>query len=678
MTPSPPQGITWDDRKSQSQAALPQIAPTSATPGTPLDASHPAIVWDDNSPPTPPPSGTVGDVFKGAGKGFLSTVSHVTDLGQRMAGVPKEKRILSNPIVQQDTTPSNPMQSVGFGGEQALEYMAPMGLAGKAEKAVELGSQVLGRVAPLARILGKSIVQGGTAGAVAGAQTGGDPKAIRNAALTAGATSAALQGGTEAWNAAKPFVSEQTNPAERQALDWYKQQGMPLSTGQVTGSRQVQRIEQGLESVPGAAGKTQVFFDAQPPKIADIGDNLAASISPIQTNAYGAGKAVEDALQREIKSLKGDADNLYGQVRTAVTANPTQVQVGTNLTPDPNDPTGHISTPVMQAFNAPVNIQTLQAQMKPVYGDLTRLMPVARQQSSPAFQALSDLMKSQDPAMDAMDFDKYLSAVKSIARDGDSPYLTTRSQGLAKQIIGTGEAELNSALAQADPTIPATLQQARSKVKSYYDVADLLNDIQGNKDEPAALYHNLISGGDRTYDTLQRIHAIDPQVTQMLGRTYFESLLNKATAEGGFGRAPGLMQDWQRMGPQTKMLLFGGPTAVAELNNFFQGAKMLTNNANPSGTAKMLYALGPIGIGLDMAMGPGTPQDKLKRLGVEAPTAMFAMRGLSNLLLSPEGRQFLTSTVRSILPTIAGSGIPAAAAGTEQWINQPNPNIHIQ
>jgi hypothetical protein len=676
MTPSP-QGVSWDDQ-SQPLATTSAASPAATTTGTPVDASHPAIVWDDQSSPTPPPNGTIGDVFKGAGKGVLSTVSHAADLAQRITGKPKEKRILSNPIVQKDITPDNPMQSIGFGGEQALEYMAPMGLAGRAEKVIDAGSQVLGKGAPLARILGKSIVQGGTAGTVAAAQTGGDPTAVRNAALTSGATSAVLQGGTEAWNAAKPFVSEQTNPVERQALDWYKQQGMPLSTGQDTGSQQVNRIEQSLENVPGAAGKTQAFFDAQQPKIADIGNNLAASISPTQTNAYGAGKTVEDSLQKEIRSLKGDADNLYGQVRSAVTANPTQVQVGATLTPDPNDPTGHVSNPIMQAFNAPVNIQTLQAQMKPVYDDLTRLMPVARQQSSPAFQALSDLMKSQDPAMDAMDFDKYLSAVKSIARDGDSPYLTTRSQGLAKQIIGTGETELNNALAQADPTIPATLQRARSKVKAYYDVADLLNDIQGSKDEPAALYHNLVSGGDRTYDTLQRIHAIDPQVTQTLGRTYFESLLNKATAEGGFGRAPGLMQDWQRMGPQTKMLLFGGPTAVAELNNFFQGAKMLTNNANPSGTAKMLYALGPIGIGLDMAMGPGSPQDKIKRLGVEAPTAMFAMRGLSNLLLSPEGRQFLTSTVRSILPTIAGSGIPAATAGTEQWINQPNPNIHVQ
>lgn len=674
MTPAPPSGITWDD-----QSASPLQTPPPSQPSA-VDASHPAIQWDDEGAgaSSPPPSGNVGDVFIGAGKGLLSTAAHTADLAQRMTGTPPEKRLLQTPDVQRLTTPSNPMQSIGYGAEQGLESLAPMGVANKAEKAIEAGSALANApkaVRSIARILGKSIVQGGAASALAGAQTGGDPTAMRNAGLTAGAVSGVLQSGVEGFNAMKPFVADQTNAVERQALQWFEQQGLPVSTGQATQSKQVQRIEQGLENFPGGAAKSQGFFKAQEPQIANIGRTLAASISPTQTNAYGAGKTIENALQGEIASLKGDADNLYGQVRSAVSANPVTKQVGTKATGLVDANGNPITTPVMQEFHAPIDTQTLQAQLKPVYDDLTRLMPVARQQSSPAFQALSDLMKSKDPAMDAMDFDKYLSAVKSIARDGDSPYLTTRSQGLAKQIIGTGEQELNNALSQADPNIPSVLQQARSKVKAYYDVADLLGDIQNSKEEPAALYKNLVTGGDATFDTLQRINAVDPDATAVLGRAYIDTLLDRATSEGGFNRAAGLFSDWNRMGPQTKELLFGGPTAVSELNNFFHGAKMLTENANPSGTAKMVAALGPLGVAFDMAFMPGSLQEKAKRAAVELPAGIMAVRGLSKLLLSPGGRQFLTSAMRSVLPAVVGSGVPQAASAVQHWssANTPQP-----
>jgi hypothetical protein len=64
--------------------------------------------------------------------------------------------------------------------------------------------------------------------------------------------------------------------------------------------------------------------------------------------------------------------------------------------------------------------------------------------------------------------------------------------------------------------------------------------------------------------------------------------MTKATAEGGFGRAQGLLADWQRLGPQTKQLLFRDAAHVKDLDNFFLLAKKLAENPNPSGTALTL------------------------------------------------------------------------------------------
>ncbi len=98
-----------------------------------------------------------------------------------------EKGSPENVRAREIATPEGMAEQVGFGAEQAAEYFAPAGMASRAEKAVQAGTQALpGIVGAGARILGKGVAQGVPAAGVAYLQTGDAEQALQTG-LTAGA-----------------------------------------------------------------------------------------------------------------------------------------------------------------------------------------------------------------------------------------------------------------------------------------------------------------------------------------------------------------------------------------------------------------------------------------------------------------------------------------------------------
>ena len=444
-----------------------------------------------------------------------------------------------------------------------------------------------------------------------------------------------------------PIVPTVTNPVEEAALSSVEGR-IPMTAGQRTQNVAAQRIEQGLQNVPGASSRAQQFYNAQREAIADEGARLVGEVSPVQTDPYGAGAAVRQKGQEHITALKSQADNLYDDVRQATAANTKTLQVGNELT-NVVDANGNPvpGKPIMRTFESPIDIRPLQESLRPIYKDLQRSMPIARQQASPAFTTLQDIMNRKiNPApgeisgryMNAMDFDRALGAVKSLTRDGKNPLLTDRSQGLAKQIVKNGEFELQDALRGAGSDIPGKLASARGKVRDYYDTAELLNELH---DEPAQVYTRLVGGGDKVYDQLTKLRKVAPEEVNTVGRTFLEGLMQKATTEGGFGKAGTVMNEWNRMGPRTKGLLFG-PKLTTDIDNFMLAAKRLTSVANPSGTANTLAALGTMGaIGTAMVeLVTGHPLAAATSMGVPVGANV-----LSRVLFSPGGAKRLTQAM---------------------------------
>src|SRR5205814_8718588 len=95
----------------------------------------------------------------------------------------------------------------------------------------------------------------------------------------------------------------------------------------------------------------------------------------------------------------------------------------------------------------------------------------------------------------------------------------------------------------------------------------------------------LVAPKDSAIQHLRRVQEMAPAEIPKIGRAYLEDLLSMATAEGGFDRAARLQAEWQKLGPETKRILFPDLAHRAQLDHFFLLAKRLSDNPNPSGTA---------------------------------------------------------------------------------------------
>lgn len=158
--------------------------PGQSSQVSPSDAAYDA--WKAANPTM----GAVADVATGFGKMAAHTMFEGGDLIRRGLGM---QRVIQRPEVQQGITPTNTAQKIGGGIEQAAEFAIPGSAVAKGGKLIEAATKL-----PVARVLGKAVLQAISAGGVAGAQSGGDPTTMRNAALAAGGTSAVMEGAAPA------------------------------------------------------------------------------------------------------------------------------------------------------------------------------------------------------------------------------------------------------------------------------------------------------------------------------------------------------------------------------------------------------------------------------------------------------------------------------------------------
>ena len=77
-----------------------------------------------------------------------------------------------------------------------------------------------------------------------------------------------------------------------------------------------------------------------------------------------------------------------------------------------------------------------------------------------------------------------------------------------------------------------------------------------------------------------------PDQIQGMGRSYLQRIFDQATNEGGFKGARAL-SDWHKIGPRTKELLYKDPALRQDLGNFFQVAKMVGIDPQPSQSGKV-------------------------------------------------------------------------------------------
>ncbi|MCL5743780.1 MAG: hypothetical protein M1541_07610 [Acidobacteria bacterium] len=163
------------------------------------------------------------------------------------------------------------------------------------------------------------------------------------------------------------------------------------------------------------------------------------------------------------------------------------------------------------------------------------------------------------------------------------------------------------------------------------------------KDEPVNAFNRLVEPKDASIERLRTIQKLAPQEIPKIGRSWLEQEFKEARGEGGFNHSDRLWSDWQNLGTQTKTVLFGSPSMIRSLDNFFLLAKKIAENPNPSGSALVgsltggvIYAFEHPQTGVPMMIGAGA---------------------LAKLLHSPRGAQALMNGLRVPLGNKAARAI---------------------
>lgn len=299
----------------------------------------------------------------------------------------------------------------------------------------------------------------------------------------------------------------------------------------------------------------------------------------------------------------------------------------------------------MQAI--PVDLRSVRSQIAPMHEALMRERELAPMtimgDKATALQALDTLMKAPDYAP-LETVDKALSDIKRMARGkpGTLPALRTEGQGVAANLVKVLDAQVREAAAAAGPEALEALETGRYATKAKYAVKQVYDAI---KDEPVKAFDQSVAGRDTAIEHLRAVAEHAPKELPKIGRAYLDGLLQKATAEGGFAHADKLFADWQKMGPETKQLLFGDSAHLRDLDRFFLLAKQMGKNANPSGTAHAAA----------MLMQGSQLLNPVHFVGSVLGTA-----GLSKFLHSTGGTRLLTEGLR----------LPAWGPMRDAWISK--------
>jgi len=436
-------------------------------------------------------------------------------------------------------------------------------------------------------------------------------------------------------------------PAERAAVEFGEQRGVPIDAATATGNQFVRDIQKGVEHTPigsvvGANARAQ-----QAQALTRVGESLADGAHPLPVTPESAGEGVTGALNKKIGGLKSQADTAYDQFRNieADPSNLVSVPAGTRQEPVLNVqgrpiPGQMRTVQVTRDVALQVDMRPLKEALQPVYDNMRQWMEPARRNASQGFQAMHSIINGEDfvPASVA---EQGLGGLKDLARTGN-PDLRNVSQGIGA--FGTTRLQdaIDQAVAQAGPDALRALQRGRAAHASKMEVAAVLDQLRA---EPVQAFKQLTYQKDTGIDMLRRVAQQAPGEMPKVGRAFVEDLLDTATREGGFKGAAKLQSTWENLGPQTKAILFKNPMLVENLDKFFTLAKKLAENPNPSGTALTGVAMGSGGLIIaDPLLGTASV------LGAGA---------LAKLLYSPQGVKLLTKGMTIPLSNKAAAAFTA-------------------
>ncbi len=336
--------------------------------------------------------------------------------------------------------------------------------------------------------------------------------------------------------------------------------GFPgILKGQGMGGASLDGILEAVNQVPELHGK----FD----NVSDLLEGLKGAIARAQSPSSAAGESVSPGrVQAAMASVGGVApgENWWG----------TFTKTG-----------DHAMVPLA------VDLRSPKTQLKPIYDRLMKEREIAgtlNGSKARAAVALDTLMNAPDFAPLSV-VDGALSDLKGLARGADLPELRTAGQGVAAAAVKQLDQAVTAAARRGGREVYQALQGGRLATTAKYVAADVRDRLVGSSNpEPVRIFNKLIARDDTSVNLLRDLKTQAPDTVQNIGRAVVDQLIGEATEKGGFAKANTVANRWDALGDATKEILFPDAAHRTDLNNFFQLARRLADNPNPSGTAHTL------------------------------------------------------------------------------------------
>jgi len=435
----------------------------------------------------------------------------------------------------------------------------------------------------------------------------------------------------------KVFPKSTLSPSQVAAVEFAEKRNIPVDLPTATGDPFLRSIKAILEKQPFAAPIIQKADIAVQEALAKTGETLKSEISTIPATKLTAGAKVRGTLDDTVGVFNKQADDAYNRLREIAMEKASPVQIGTRIESAPQHTASlkamnlpSRTVPVREYFSGPVSMTAAKKAFQPLREQLEKTIPLAQLEASPGYRALREITNADD-IVDIATADQNLSKIKTIAHS-EIPELRTRSQGIAASMIPKLQADISVAVKALGPEAEAAIANGRKATIAKYQVGDLLRK-QLNTKEPVRLFSRLVQNDDASAQLLGTVAKIDPGDISAVARATVEGILSPSTVEGGFKKGAGALARWEKLGPQTKKILFAdNPQMVSELDNYFRLGKMMTEQINPSQSAT---------VGSVLVTGFYT-----LRHPITGTAILLSATKLARILTSPDGARLLAEGIK--------------------------------
>lgn len=434
------------------------------------------------------------------------------------------------------------------------------------------------------------------------------------------------------------------NPVEQEAVDFARSRGIPVDIAQASGNEFLQGAKELTAKAPLGAAPAAAAARTQGSELARVGTKLAKSIAPGgATSKLTAGERVAGRVRGRITEAHRAADVAYSDLRDIASRHTKRIQVGEKVGAY-NPITGtRPRTPIFREIELPVDYRQAKQALRPIADILEQTIPSEQRASNPGLAALRDVIGADDyvPMEVAI---RDLSRIQDISRSTIRE-LRGKSSGLAAAAQRPLREAVDAAAASAGNDAVAALESGRAATRTKYRIAEIgkrlgiRNTEQALPPEPAALAAKLMRNDDASLYLLRNVQKVAPDTIPDLARATVEGIIRPSTASGGFRKSGMALNRWERIGSETKGVLFTTQQR-GELNNFFRFAEMASRRANPSGSAT---------VGSIVATGLYALHNPLT-----GAVTVLAPRQFAKVLLAPNGPELLRQGLN--VPTYSKTG----------------------